>query len=52
MIQLGALPPVFSSKNAPTHWEEVSFVSWKSAGEMGQLGPPNEMATLTAVLHG
>ena len=51
-IQVGALPPVLSSKNAPTHWDPLSEVSRKSAGAMGQLGPPNEMAMLTCVLHG
>lgn len=39
------------SKKAPTHWLGPTWVSWKSAGLIGQLGPPKERATFTWVLH-
>ena len=51
--QLGPFPPevAVSTKNAPTHCDDDSCTSWKSAGLTDQLGPPKEMATLTAVSH-
>lgn len=51
MIQEGALLPVVSSKNPPTHWVLDICASLKSAGLIDQLGPPNEMATLTSVVQ-
>ena len=50
-IQLGAEPLVSTSKNPPTHVLGPIWVSSKSAGLTGQLGPPNDIATLTWVLH-
>lgn len=37
------------SKKAPRHWLLDSLVSLKSSGEIDQLWPPKESATLTVV---
>jgi len=49
IIQAGVEAP--STKKAPIHLLEETFVIAKSAGLMSQFLPPNDKVTFTLVLH-
>ena len=49
LLLLPLLSEVSSSKKAPRHWLFDNLVSSKSSGEMDQLWPPKDRATLTVV---